>query len=391
MAGLRPESGLRIAMVAGELSGDTLGGGLISSLRAQRPGTSVVGVGGAQMRAAGMETWHDAEVLAVMGLTEVLRHLRRLLRLRAELIERIVAAKPDVFVGIDAPDFNLGLERRLRERGIPTVHYVSPSVWAWRQGRVKTIARACDRVLCLLPFEPEFYARHGVAAQFVGHPLARELAPPEDPAAVRAALGIAPEARVLAVMPGSRRGEIARLGGDFLAAAALLRERVPGLEVLVPLASAAGAEALASVASERGLGDTFRVSVGNARECMAAADVLLLASGTVALEGLLLGKPMVVAYRVAAATYRIVRTLNLIKLKHVSLPNLLTREPWVPELLQTAVTPDALAEALQRWFERPDDLANMQAAFAEVRDALAVDANVRAAQAVIETAGQGSA
>ncbi|MEO0364285.1 MAG: lipid-A-disaccharide synthase [Pseudomonadota bacterium] len=381
---------LRIGLVAGEHSGDTLGAGLIDALREQVPGASFFGVGGPKMRAAGLECWEDSETLAVMGLTEVIKHLPRLLKLRRSLVERFVRADADAFVGIDAPDFNIGLAQRLRAKGLKTIQYVSPSVWAWRQGRVKTIAKACDRVLCLLPFEPEFYLRHNVEATFVGHPLAQNIRPVDDVAIPRRELGIGSNGPVLTVMPGSRGGEIARLAPDFLATAAALSDQLDGLTVLVPLASQRGADDVRGLIEEQGLQGNFRLSVGDANVCMAAADVLLLASGTAALEGLLHGKPMVVAYRLAPSTYRIVRALNLVKLEHFSLPNLLTAEPFVREFVQDAITPTSLSEALRPLFDDTNQ-TEMLAAFAQVREQLAVNADERAARAVIATATAGSA
>ncbi|MEN0045335.1 MAG: lipid-A-disaccharide synthase, partial [Pseudomonadota bacterium] len=322
----------------------------------------------------------------VMGLTEVLKHLPRLLKLRRSLVERFLAAKPDVFVGIDAPDFNLGLEKRLRGRGLRTVQYVSPSVWAWREGRVKTIAKACDHVMCLLPFEPAFYEKHRVAATFVGHPLAQDIRPVSDTAVPRRALGLDPDKPVLTVLPGSRRGEISRLGSDFAEAARLTQQRVEHLQVCVPLASASGEAAFREVAGDAIRQGNFRVSVGDADDCMAAADALLLASGTATLEGLLHGKPMVVGYRVSPSTSRIVRMFNLIKLTHFSLPNLLTTEPLVPELVQDALTPESASAALRPWFGDNPARTSLLAEFEQVRIRLAVDANTRAAKVVSELA-----
>ena len=376
---------MRVGLVAGEVSGDLLGEGLIQAIRRHNPDATFEGVGGERMRAAGMDCWHDAEELAVMGLTEVLAHLPRLLRLRRGLVKRWLGRAPDVFVGIDAPDFNLGLERKLRRRGIPTVHYVSPSVWAWRQRRVNKVRRACDRVLCLLPFEPRFYEAHGVAAEFVGHPLAQRITPDGDTAAARTALGIAADGPVLAVLPGSRLGEISRLGEDFARAAQRFAADRPGTQVLVPLATEAGAAAFREIASAVGVRDTVRVSVGDARECMQAADILLMASGTATLEGLLHGRPMVVAYRLAPSTARILRLFRLVKLKHYSLPNLLTPEPLVTEVIQEAVTPERLAGELAALADDDGRREAMRDAFRDVHAQLARDADARAAAAVIDT------
>ncbi|MEO1594167.1 MAG: lipid-A-disaccharide synthase [Pseudomonadota bacterium] len=377
---------MRVGLVAGEVSGDVLGGGLVEAIRARHPDAQFEGVGGDTMRAAGMDCWYDAEALAVMGLTEVLAHLPRLLRLRRDLVRRWTAQPPDVFVGIDAPDFNLGLELKLRRRGVRTVHYVSPSVWAWRQRRVRKVRRACDRVLCLLPFEPDFYADNSVPADFVGHPLAQRISPEPDTAAARAALSIAGDGPVLAVLPGSRLGEIGRLGADFAAAAQQFSAANPGTTVLVPLATPAGADAFRAIVADLGVGDNFRISVGDARACMAACDLLLMASGTATLEGLLHGRPMVVAYRLATSTYRILRALKLVKLKHFSLPNLLTPEPLVTEVLQDDVTPERLASELNTLMASPERAAAMRRAFSDVHELLARNADARAAELVLATA-----
>ncbi len=231
---------MRIALVAGEASGDLLGAGLIAELRKRYPAAQFGGIGGDAMRAAGLDAWFDASELAVMGLTEVLKHLPRLLRLRRTLRERVLAWKPDVYIGIDAPDFNLGVEKWLKRRGIRTVHYVSPSVWAWREKRAAKIGRSADRVLCLFPMEPAIYAKHRVDARFVGHPLADEMPVDPDRNDMRMQLGLDPEREVLALLPGSRVGEIERLGAIFLSAAARLLDRIPDLQVVVPIANAAG-------------------------------------------------------------------------------------------------------------------------------------------------------
>ncbi|MEL7298064.1 MAG: lipid-A-disaccharide synthase [Pseudomonadota bacterium] len=378
---------LRVALVAGEVSGDNLGAGLIAALRARVPDIHFEGVGGEAMAAAGMECWYPADALAVMGLTEVIRHLPRLLRLRRDLRRRWQVQPPDVFVGIDAPDFNLGLERRLKSQGIPTVHYVSPSVWAWREGRVKTIARACDRVLCLLPFEPDFYAKHAVAADFVGHPLAAKITHQTDTSVAKQRLGLASDKPVLAMLPGSRLGEIGRLGPDFVDAIGRLLAAHTDLQVIAPLATDAGRERFESLLQEFGLAQRVRTSVGDARACMAAADVLMMASGTATLEGMLHGRPMVVAYRVAPSTYRLVRALKLMKVDMYSLPNLLTGERLVDELIQDDLSGEALAQSVAALLDNPERVTRMQHAFRSVHETLACDSDALAADAVLATAG----
>lgn len=372
----------RIALCAGEASGDLLGAGLIDALRARHPGAAFAGVGGAAMRDAGLDAWHDAGELAVMGLSEVLAHLPRLLSLRRRLLARLLAWQPDVFVGIDAPDFNLGLEQRLKRCGVRTVHYVSPSVWAWRQGRAARIGRSADRVLCLFPMEPPIYARHGVEATFVGHPLADAMPLRPDRAAARAALAVDPGAPVLAVLPGSRLGEIARLGAIFLDAAAHVAVDTPGLQVLVPAASPDCRVALQALVDTRPPLPGVRLLDGQAREAMVAADVVLLASGTATLEAMLAKRAMVVGYRIAPITHAIVRGLGLLKVDRYALPNVLADEALVPELMQADCTPEALAAAVLRWFGDPAAVAALQPRFLALQETLRRDASRQAAAAV---------
>ena len=361
----------RFALVAGESSGDLLGAGLIAALRERWPGAEFAGVGGPRMQAAGLDAWHAADELAVMGLAEVVRHLPRLLALRRDVRRRVLAFRPDVFIGIDAPDFNFGLERKLKSAGIRTVHYVSPSIWAWRAKRARTIGRSADLVLCLFPFEPEIYARHGVNAAFVGHPLADSfpLDPPQAPA--RASLDLPNDVPVLALLPGSRLGEVRRLAADFIGAARLLRERLPDLRVIAPMANAACRAAFEEELVRAGFGirdsgletrvapvetsssDTesripnpISLLDGHAQEAMIAADAILLASGTAALEAMLAKRPMVVAYRISPLTYRIVTGLRMLQTNRYSLPNVLAGRDLVPELMQDACTPQNLADAL---------------------------------------------
>jgi lipid-A-disaccharide synthase len=359
----------RFALVAGEASGDLLGAGLISALRERYPQAQFAGVGGPRMIEAGLDAWHPAEKLSVMGLVEVLRHLPELLAIRRDIARRVRAFQPDAFIGIDAPDFNLGLEKKLKRAGIRTVHYVSPSVWAWREKRAAKIGRSADRVLCLFPMEPPIYARHDVDARFVGHPLADTFPLEPDRAAARVSLGLPTDAPVLAILPGSRLGEIARLGADFLGAARLLRAQIPDLRVVAPMANATCRAAFADLlaqseldapGSDPGMRDQARAPAGshpeatnpvlvidgNAHTAMIAADAVLLASGTAALEAMLAKRPMVVAYRLAPMTYRIVKGLRLLKVERYALPNVLAGRELVPEIMQDACTPTALAAAL---------------------------------------------
>jgi len=380
MAGPRPP---RIALVAGEASGDLLGAGLVAALRERFPDAQFAGIGGARMRAAGFEAWHDSGELAVMGLAEVLRHLPRLLRLRARLRERLLAWQPDVFVGIDAPDFNLGLERALKQRGVRTVHYVSPSVWAWREGRAAKIGRSADRVLCLFPMEPPIYARHGIDARFVGHPLADMFPLHPDAGAARRALGLEEGAPVLALLPGSRAGEIGRLLPTFLEATARLRERLPALQVLVPAADT-GCRALIEAELARRPLPGLRLLDGRAHEALVAADVVLLASGTAALEAMLAKRPMVVGYRISALTYRLVMGLGLMRSNHYSLPNVLANEPVVPELMQGECTPENLVGALASWLGDAEACATLERRFLAIHERLRGGGSGAAAAAVAE-------
>ncbi len=373
-----------IGLVAGEASGDTLGAALINALRARLPGARFVGVTGPKMRAAGCESWADAEELALMGLAEIVRHLPRLLRLRRALTARFLESRPDVFIGIDAPEFNLGLERRLKSAGIRTVQYVSPQVWAWRQGRVRTMHESCDRVLCLLPFETEFYAAHGVDARFVGHPLADQLPLQPDRAGARAALGLDPAATVVAILPGSRGGEVSRLAEPFIGTAAWLAAQRRGLVFVAPMASP----------KVRALFEAARLAVpdappimivdGQAQRVLAAADVVLVASGTATLETLLTQRPMVAAYRLAPLTAFVLQRLGIVKVKHFSQPNLLLGRGAVPEFFQDAVQPAALGAALLDQLDDAPRREALMADFARVHQTLRAGGAARAAEAVVE-------
>ena len=336
----------RFVLVAGEASGDLLGAGLIAALRERYPTATFAGVGGPRMQAAGFDAWHASDELAVMGLAEVVRHLPRLLALRRDVRRRTLAYKPDVFIGIDAPDFNLGLEKKLKRTGIRTVHYVSPSIWAWRSKRARTIGESADLVLCLFPFEPAIYARHGVAATFVGHPTADAFALDPAQAPARETFGLASDVPVLALLPGSRLGEIRRLSADFIGAAMRLRDELPSLRVVAPMANAAARTAFEEIAATTGAAGAITIVDGHAHEAMIAADAILLASGTASLEAMLAKRPMVVAYRLSPLTYRIVTALGMLETNRYSLPNTLAGRDLVPEIMQDAVTPDALAAAL---------------------------------------------
>ncbi len=378
---------MRIGVVAGEASGDLLGAGMIRAIRASYPDAEFAGVAGPQMRKAGCEVWEDAEVLAVMGLVEPLKVLPRLLRLRRDLIRRWEISAPDVFVGIDAPEFNLGLEKRLRKRGIRTIQYVSPQVWAWRQRRVRRIGRAVDKVLCLLPFEKDFYDRHGVPADVVGHPMADNLPFDLDRLDERRALGIACETLVT-VMPGSRAGEVTRLGPVFAETARQLADRRADVAFVAPMANPRARAIFTEQLQRGGVASLFTLTDGNAPRAITAADVVLLASGTASLQTALLQRPMVSAYRVAPLTYFLARLFRLLKVDHFTMPNLLTEAPLVPEFLQDDAKPAVLAGAIEELLRDPARRETIEAAFGELRGRLGLGADQRAAAAVIEMASR---
>ncbi|HET8881557.1 MAG TPA: lipid-A-disaccharide synthase [Solimonas sp.] len=375
---------LKVALVAGEMSGDLLGGALVQALRERLPGTRFYGVTGDEMRAAGCETIASIDALSVMGIAEVLPALPRILRLRRTLVARLTAERPDVVIGIDAPDFNLGLERRLRDRGLRTVHVVSPTVWAWRAGRVKTIARAVERILCLFPFEPAFYARHGAPdkAVYIGHPLADALDASIAPAQARGDLGMPGPGSVVAVLPGSRGSELKYLAEPFARAAALIAAQMPGVRFVTPIARPALRTQMQQAIGAHAPGLDWTLLDGQSRAAMRAADAVLIASGTATLECLLVGRPMAVAYRGSPLTAWLLLKAGLLKTKYVSLPNLLADEPTVPELLQNDATPEKLSAAVLELL-KPDGARQRQlAAFDRVRATLRCDAARRAADVI---------
>jgi lipid-A-disaccharide synthase len=370
----------RIALVAGEASGDGLGADLIHSLRTRYPNARFAGIGGVAMASAGMEIWRDCGELSVMGLAEVLLHLPRLLRLRRNLIRAVLDWQPDVFIGIDAPDFNLGIERTLKRAGVRTVHYVSPSIWAWRESRAARIGESADRVLCLFPLEPPIYARHHVDARFVGHPLADRFPLETDRRAAREALCLPSNAPVLAVLPGSRVSEVKRLTPIFVEALGDLLLNNLTMKVVAPMANAACRRAFEAA----GGGNVARILDGQAHEAMIASDLILLASGTAALEALLAKRPMVVAYRISPVTAWLVRRLKLMKTRHYSLPNVLAGEALVPELLQEDCTPENITAGLQHWLDHPDAIDRLTPRFLDIHEQLRQGASERAADVVAE-------
>ncbi|MGB3270402.1 MAG: lipid-A-disaccharide synthase [Rhodanobacter sp.] len=384
-----------IAILAGEDSGDQLGADLIAALRRHYPQARFVGIGGGRMQREGFESWYDIRELSLFGFSEVISHLPRLLRLRRSLVARLKAARPAVVVGIDAPDFNLGVERRLKDAGLRTVHYVSPSVWAWRENRAEKIGRSADRVLCLFPMEPAIYARHGVDARFVGHPLADRFALVADRGGARQTLQLPQQVPVLAVLPGSRMSEVERLGQIFLDAARRVAAALPGLRIVVPAANAPVHARLRQLLANWPASEPAPLLLeGQAHEAMLAADVVLLASGTATLEAMLAKRPMVVGYRVARLSYRIARALNMLKTDVYSLPNILARASGlgpglrVPELMQDDCTAAKLAAATLSLFGDSERRGEIVAAFEylhqELRGGMDDQAGDRAATAIVE-------
>ncbi|NIF48692.1 lipid-A-disaccharide synthase [Enterobacter sp. Ap-1006] len=381
---MKPGRPLTIALVAGETSGDILGAGLIRELKARVPDARFVGVAGPLMQAEGCEAWYEMEELAVMGIVEVLGRLRRLLQIRSDLTKRFTELQPDVFVGIDAPDFNITLEGNLKKQGIRTIHYVSPSVWAWRQKRVFKIGRATDLVLAFLPFEKAFYDRFNVPCRFIGHTMADAMPLDPDKNAARATLGIAADAKCLALLPGSRGAEVEMLSADFLRTAQLLRKRWPALEVVVPLVNAKRREQFEKIKAEIAPELHVHLLDGKAREAMIASDAALLASGTAALECMLAKCPMVVGYRMKPFTFWLAK--RLVKTDYVSLPNLLAGCELVKELLQNECEPIGLACALEPLLEDGAVSHQMHDTFRDLHQQIRCNADKQAADAVLELA-----
>lgn len=376
---------MKIALIAGEESGDLLAAELMAALQVRRPDIRFVGMGGPKMQALGLDSWFDYKTLSVMGFIEVLRHLPALLKLRKGLLKRLLEEKPDLVIGVDAPDFNLGLEKACKRAGMRTVHFVSPSVWAWREKRAARIAESCEQVLCLFPMEPAIYAKYGVDARFVGHPLADRIALVPDREAARTALAL-PACRHMAILPGSRVSEIDRLLPIFLQGAALLKASMPDLHFLIPAANGLCRDHIALHLQSHTLSDA-RILDAHAQAAMIAADAVLLASGTAALEAMLCKRPMVVAYRISAVTYAIVKMLGLIKIERFSLPNVLSGEDLVPELIQEACTPKAIAGAIKPLLEADDNTA-LIARFEDLHRELRRSAGEAAAAAVLELLAQ---
>jgi len=371
----------QLAMVAGEASGDLLASLLLGGVLERWPRVQTFGIGGPQMAGRGFDAWWPSDKLAVRGYVEVLRHYREIAGIRRALAERLLRQRPDVFIGVDAPDFNLGLAQRLRDAGLRTIQFVCPSIWAWRAGRASTIARAVDHVLCLFPFEPEILQRAGVAATFVGHPLADAI-PLEPPrAASRAALGLAESDTVVAVLPGSRRSEIAANAPVFLQAADRLHAQRPELRFVLPVAPGLRGliEPLVAQWARRA---PIALLDGQSHEALAACDVTLIASGTATLEAALFKRPMVIAYRMNALSYQIMKRMRL--QPWVGLPNILCREFVVPELLQQEATPQALAAAVVQWLDTPARRDALAARFTEIHHLLRRDTARTATDAIAQ-------
>lgn len=369
---------LRVGIIAGEISGDQLGAGLIKTVLKHNPEVKFEGIAGEAMQAAGCEVWYPADDLAVMGLTEVLKDLPRLLAIKKDVVARWIKNPPDIFIGIDAPDFNLRVAKQLKAAGIRTAHYVSPSVWAWREGRVNGIAKAVDDLFCLLPFEPQYYSKTTVNAYFVGHPLADAIA--IKPVGSDAFDASAPH---IAVLPGSRGGEIKKLAIPFIQSIALLATRYPQAQFSIPVAKPKFRPLLQSLLNEHAPEASVTLLDGQADALLAMADLALVASGTATLEAMLHGCPMVVGYRMAASTFWLVNVTKAIKTKYVSLPNILADKMLVPEILQKAMTPARLAEEISLLLDDPDKVSHMRSEFINLHKVLQQNTNERVAEIVL--------
>lgn len=376
---------MRIAIVAGEASGDILGSRLIESLKKYYPDASFEGIAGKEMQQAGCNSFYSMERLSVMGFTEVISRLRELLKMRKSLTQGWIKNPPDLFVGIDAPDFNLKLEKALCQAGIPSVHYVSPSVWAWRESRVKKMIGSMDLMLTLFPFEVSFYEKHNISAEFVGHPLADEIPLEVDSQAARAELKLPLDSTILAVLPGSRMGEIKRIAPDFLAALNKLHEIHPDWVFVSPMINATIKNEFEKLKQEIAPQVPITYVDGQSRKVMMAADQILMASGTAVLEGMLVGRPMVAAYRVAPLTAKIIRIFRMIKSRYFTLPNNLANEYLVPELIQEQITADnVVAEVEKQHQQDAETRAHMLNRFAEIHSQLRCNASEKAAKALYD-------
>ena len=373
---------MKIILVAGEASGDQLGAALIRAILLKEPDTRFAGIGGPLMKAEGCDCWWDTSQLSLMGLFEVISHLPRLVKLRRQLVQRVVEHKPDVFIGIDAPDFNLGVEKRLKARSIPVIHYVSPTIWAWRSGRIKTITKSTDRVMCLFPFEPDCYKQSPVAADYTGHPLADAIDLEVDTEPARAALDVETGSICIALLPGSRMSEVEKLSNAMFDAASILSKRYPDMCFLVPAATELIGQYLRSMLLGYP-GVNCRVLSGQSKEVMAAADVVICASGTATLEVMLVNRPMVVCYRVSGMTYKLTKWFRMMKTRFFSLPNILAGEQLVPELIQHEVTAQRIADEVVRWLDQPELTDSLKQRFDALHRVLKIDAAATAARVVL--------
>ena len=369
----------RVALVAGETSGDLLAGLLLDGLLARWPGLQSMGIGGPQMVKRGLNAWWPSDKLAVRGFVEVLRHYREIVGIREQLKLRLLREPPDVFIGVDAPDFNLDLERDLKAQGIKTVHFVCPSIWAWRPERIDTIRRCVDLVLCIFPFEQDLLARHGIAATYVGHPLANMIPQQPDRLAARQSLGLDADRPVVAILPGSRATEVKYLAGRFFRAAALMQRQQPGLQFVVPAIAGLRA-AIEGAARAAGMHEQVQIISGQSHAALAACNVALIASGTATLEAALFKRPMVIAYNMNWLTYRMMKPKQL--QPWVGLPNILCRQFVVPELLQHEATPDRLASATLAWLDAPERVVALEQTFSRLHTELQRETSKLAADAI---------
>ena len=375
---------LRIALVAGEASGDLLGAHLIAALKAKLPGAIFYGIGGPRMEGQGMTCWWPMGELSVMGYWDALKNYRRIAGIRRQLKKRLKSERPDIFIGIDAPDFNLGLEASMKAAGVPTVHYVSPSIWAWRGGRIHSIGRAVNRVLALFPLEPPLYQKEGIPVTYVGHPLADSIPLTTDRLAVCEKLGLPKTVPMFALLPGSRRGELETMADTFIQTARLIRERYqPQAQFVVPLATReTRLQFEAAMYRQQAADIPFRLLFGHAQDAVGAAHVALIASGTASLEAALIKRPMVITYKIAKFSYWLMKRMAY--LPYVGLPNVLCGRFVVPEILQDAATPENLAEALNQLYVDKENSAAIEAAFTDMHLQLRQNTSEKAAQAVLE-------
>ena len=374
---------VRIAMVAGEPSGDLLASHLIAALKERLPDAVFFGIGGPRMESQGFDAWWPMEKLSVMGYVEALKHYREISGIRRQLKKRLLDIQPDIFIGVDAPDFNLGLETSLKSAGVKTIHYVSPSIWAWRGGRIKKIARAVHRVLALFPMEPPLYEKEHIPVTYVGHPLADIIPLQTSKQAVREKLALPRDYPIFGMLPGSRQGELAMMADTFVQTAKLIGERLPNAIFVVPLATRETRLQFEAAIYRQQAGDVpFRLLFGHAQDALGAADVSLVSSGTATLEAALIKRPMVITYKIAKFSYWLMKRMAY--QPYVGLPNVLAGRYVVPEILQDEATPENLAEALVKLYEDKENAEAVEAAFTDIHLQLRQNTAEKAANAVIE-------